>query len=321
MRQNAIIALFLAPLLASCIDPVLLESSTSKDCEDCGFSSSPIAPTGTFLLTIDAASKHFVTKDVSGYYAPNTEITIQCGVIYDADIICYLNGVSLGRGSFQNWTYKFKMPMEEATITISLMTASEVSFEIAYPWASGLKASDISEIKYKGHNFDIGPGGMDAFRHGSSEEDKNSFVSFVTNNILEDDPERAQIDGGYPEIYTVTLADGEHSFKYLQGFLDDRYETKKSLSRPSIFDYYSFIAFGEADIIKNGMGAVRTVDTKTFLEGIHFVEHTYETAPSFTGYALNMGAGIEFIDAKHFQYATKYYEIISENDFGAYING
>jgi hypothetical protein len=123
MRQNAIIALFLAPLLASCIDPVLLESSTSKDCEDCGFSSSPIAPTGTFLLTIDAASRkpfRISTNDVSGYYAPNTEITIQCGVIYDADIICYLNGVSLGRGLFSiTGLFKFKMPMEEATITIS----------------------------------------------------------------------------------------------------------------------------------------------------------------------------------------------------------
>jgi hypothetical protein len=321
MHKNIIIALFLAPLLASCIGPVLLDSSTSEDCEGCGFSSSPIAPTGTFLLSIDKEAKSYIVKDVSGYYAPSTEITLQCHVIYDADLICYLNGVSLGYGSSNDWIFKFNMPMENATITISVTSVTAVSFETAYPWAVDLKASDISEIQYKGHNYDVGPGGMDTFRHGTSDEDKNAYVSFIHDNILEDNPIKAQICGGYPQTYTVVTATGSYSFTYIQGFLDERYVTKKSIVPPSIFDYYSFIAYGKVDLIKNGMGAVRTVDTDTFLADIHFKECAYESAPSFTGYALDMGIGIEFIDATHFQYGKQYYEVISAANFASYING
>jgi hypothetical protein len=65
----------------------------------------------------------------------------------------------------------------------------------------------------------------------------------------------------------------------------------------------------------------RYIEDGSFFSDIHFVEFTYESAPSPLGSYFDFGYGISFIDGKHFKYGSKYYLIVSEQDFSSYLNG
>jgi hypothetical protein len=274
------------------------------------------------VLSVDAETKMHLRHSLDSTYSAGSWVEVSANILTDVDLQLYLNGslISTGYtfGSERSWTYHFRMPDQDSVLSFKTYSPTYASFETAYSWSSNLTLSDISLFAYQGSAFDIGPGGMNSYRHGTSA-DKQSFLDFAESCLLLDDADKAQVCGGYSQTYSLVIGGTKRSFTMNGRSVDERYVASTTLSAPSIFDYETFIPYDNVDL-KKGESLVRTIVDGSFLDQIRFTPCAYETAPVLSEYYLDFGAGIHFVDGKHFRYANHYYEIISEADFGAYIN-
>jgi hypothetical protein len=274
-------------------------------------------------LNVDAASKTHLRHSLAASYSAGSWVEVSANTLTDVDLHLYLNGSLVSKGyafgSERSWTYYFKMPDQDSTLSFKTYSPTYASFKTAYPWSNNLSLADISLFAYQGSAFDIGPGGMNTYRHGTSA-DIQFFLDFAENCLLLDDATEAQVDGGYSQTYSLVIGGTTHSFTMNGRSVDQRYVASATLPAPSIFDYETFIPYGNVDL-KKGDSLVQTITDGSFFDQIRFIPHAYETTPILSEYYFDFGAGIHFVDAKHFRYANHYYEIISDTDFSPYIHG
>jgi hypothetical protein len=274
-------------------------------------------------LSVDAASQMHLRHSLDAAYPSGSWIEVSANLLTDVDLELYLNGflISTGYtfGSERSWMYYFQMPDQDSTLTFQTYSPTYVAFQTAYPWSKNLTLADIAVLAYRGSAFDIGPGGMNTYQHGTSA-DKQSFLDFAENCVLLDDADKARICGGYNKTYSLVIGGTTYSFMMNERSVDQRYVASTTLATPTIFDYETFIPYNNVDL-KKGNSLVRTITDGSFFDEIRFVPHVYPTAPVLSEYSFDFGAGIHFVDAKHFSYADHYYEIISDSDFSSYLNG
>lgn len=278
-------------------------------------------------LTVDKASTAYLAKPLLSHYQSGSWIEVDATVLADANLEIQVNGEPISTAGFsfpneQVWCYYFKMPAKDATLSFSAYHVKTLPFEEAYPWAKNLTESAISNIVCTISEADLGPGGMDSHYHGDSSADKQAFLSFVQDNILQENKYRIEIAGGIPTSYGVTISGNTYTFSYNSGFLDNLYSTNKHPSLPSTFDDQNFISFGGGIYLYDEDRLYgREIADSLFLEEIHFVPYIPADAPLLSGYFFAYGQGIYLIDSKHFKYGAKYYQIITEQDFASYVHG
>jgi len=290
---------------------------------DDGYIATP-STVSSHALIVDPSSWNNLKRPLEGSYPAGSWIEATTYVLMDADLDLYLNG-SLASTSymFQSenaWTYHFQMPDKDSLVSFVVSSPSYTTFEDAYSWSKGLTEDDISEIDYVGSEFDIGPGGMNTYYHGDSLSDKAAFLSYAQDHLL-CETTKAMTCGGYSETYCITVKGTRHSLYLNWNSLDNKYLTSKKLAKPSVFDYLSFIPYNGFRLWDQSHKIGRYIEDGSFFSDIHFVEFTYESAPSLLGSYFDFGYGISFIDGKHFKYGSKYYLIVSEQDFSSYLNG
>jgi hypothetical protein len=283
------------------------------------------APLPSYPLTLDKEAKTFATQDYSGLYPAKSWVEVSAYPLTDVDLDLYLNGTLTSRSySFSGeskWTYFFQMPTGDTTLSFHTYSYSYVAFTEAYPWAKDLKEESIEKIEALSSNFDIGPGGMNSYYHGDTSADKKAFLDFSQDNTLREDRAAAAIDGGLPVSFTITIGGTAHSFVLNGKALDSKYISSKSLAKPSSFDYSAFIPYNDIALWDKDNAYARVIKDGSFLSAVHFQPYTPSETPALTGYHFALGAGVYFIDAKHFKYSGSYYAIVSTADFASYING
>jgi len=275
-------------------------------------------------LRVESDSKDYLKQPLEGSYPSGSWIEATSHIVMDADLELHLNGSLASRSymfhSENAWTYHFQMPDQDSLVSFVSTSPSYIAFEDAYPWSKGLTEDDISKIDYVGSDFDIGPGGMNAFYHGDSFSDKAAFLSYSQDHLL-CDTTLAMTDGGYSETYYITVDGIRHSLSINGNSLDNKYLTSKKLAKPLVFDYLSFIPYDGVRLWDQDHKIGHYIKDSSFFDDVHFVSFTYGAAPSLLGSYFEYGAGINFIDGKHFKYGKDYYLIVSEQDFSSYLNG
>lgn len=73
--------------------------------------------TNTYSLTVEG-DKTVLVEKFKNYYEAKETIKFKTYIIYDADLLVYLNGEKLIQTDYDSkyWTYSFKMPEKNSTI-------------------------------------------------------------------------------------------------------------------------------------------------------------------------------------------------------------
>lgn len=283
------------------------------------------APLPSYPLTLDEESRFFLAKDLASSYPAKSWIEADASTLTDVDLDLYLDDVLTCR-SYQfagedQWCYFFQMPSRATALSFKTYSPIYSSFVDAYPWAKDLTENQIDRIDAVSANEDVGPGGMKNYYHGNTSADKKAFLSFCQENLLYEDRFAAQVAGGIPVTFGVTIGGVLHSFVLDGTRLDGKYVSSKTLANPSSFDCSAFIAYGQIPLWDEEGLYAKIIADGSFLADVYFKSYSPSNIPALTGYHFGIGLGVYFIDAKHFKYGETYYEIISTADFGAYING
>ncbi len=79
-----------------------------------------------YKLTVENADRYLYERPEK-HYAEGDTVVIRTHIILDADLICFVNGKSIGTGKaimtdgkYTHWEYTFTMPGEEVTVTFEV---------------------------------------------------------------------------------------------------------------------------------------------------------------------------------------------------------
>ncbi len=78
----------------------------------------------TYRLTV-ASGEELLHEQPAKRYCAGEQVTIKVGILYDADVECFVNGESIGiqtpirvDDKYSHWEYYFTMPAENVSVTL-----------------------------------------------------------------------------------------------------------------------------------------------------------------------------------------------------------
>lgn len=185
------------------------------------------------------------------YYA-GEKIEVKTRVIYDADIVVYVNGNKISRTHFDSdyWGYEFVMPEEDVIIELDVDGSKDFYFYLdsLYSWVNEINIENVIEVAREEAAIGVAPGSFTNIVYSTLEDDIKKAFAVLQSPLVQVSVGNEIAPGGKYVEYTFKTLTKEYSLYINNGniYCNGQYYT--IINELTEFDnslpiYHSFISY------------------------------------------------------------------------------